>query len=121
MLPTAKLPATGGEDNGSVTIWDVSSGTVRTRLAGMPGDDVVIALAISPDSRTLAAATIDKETRPSFDLRVIRSGNGSTITLWDVVTGREPAVRHRVKAIIEVVWAVAISPDGRTLAAATFE
>ncbi len=117
--PDGTALATGGEGDGSVTIWDVPAGKARARLAGLPGDDVVIALVFSPDGRTLAAATIDKETTFSFDLMVIRSGNGSTITLWDVSQGREPAVKHRVKAIMGVVWALAFSPDGRTLAAAT--
>ena len=117
--PDGNALATGAEDDGSVIIWDIPAAKVRARLAGLPGDDVVLALAFSPDGGNLAAATIDKETQPSLDLRVIRSGNGSTITIWDVARGREPAVKHRVKAIIEIVWALAFSPDGQILAAGT--
>jgi WD40 repeat protein len=117
--PDGTAVATGAEDDGSVKIWDISAAKVRARLAGLPGDDVVLALAFSPDGRNLAAATIDKETRPSLDLRLIRSGNGSTITVWDVAGGRAPSVKHRFKAIVEIVWALAFSPDGRTLAAGT--
>jgi len=117
--PNGKALATGGDDNGSVTIWDVPEGKVRARLAGLPGDDAVIALAFSPDGRTLAAATSDYEGSASYDKRVIRSGNGSTITLWDVDASGEPKARHRIKAIVEIVWALAFSPDGRVLAAGT--
>jgi WD40 repeat protein len=117
--PDGNALATGAEGDGAVIIWDIPAKKVRARLAGLPGDDVVLALAFSPDGGNLAAATIDKETQPSLDLRAIRSGNGSTITIWEVARGREPAVKHRFKAIIEVVWALAFSPDGRTLAAAT--
>jgi WD40 repeat protein len=117
--PDGTALATGGEGDGAVTIWDVPVGKVRARLPGLPGDDAVIALRFSPGGRTLAATTIDKETAFSADLTVIRSGNGSTITLWEVANGQEPVVRHRINANTLIVWALAFSADGRTLAAGT--
>ncbi len=117
--PDGSALATGGDDNASVIIWDLATGKIRSRLSGLPEDDAVISLAFSPDRRSLAAATTDKETVFSLDGKVIRSGNGSTISSWEFTNGRELLLKRRITRIIGVVWALAFSPDGTTLAAAT--
>src|SRR5271156_1780720 len=58
--------------------------------------DLVISVAYSPDSKTLASGSQDK-----------------TIKLWDVATGKELAT---LKGNMESVKSVAYSPDGKTLA-----
>jgi hypothetical protein len=119
--PDGKRLATGGEGDGAVKLREYASGRLRATLSGVPGDDVVFALAFSPDGRVLAAATLDMQTEPSLDLRVVRSGNGTTLTLWDTTAEPGPRPIRRVERITEIVWTVAFSPDGRTLAAGTSE
>jgi WD40 repeat protein len=76
-----KILATGGEGDGTVTLWDTSAGKARPRLAGLAGDNAATALAFSADGRTLAVATTDNETQYSFDRRVIRGHEGTGIAL----------------------------------------
>jgi WD40 repeat protein len=73
-----------------LALWDVESGKVRTEIEGVTGG-----LALSPDGKTIAVA---------------RDG----IHLYDAATGKEKAV---VGAKETYYFAVAFSPDGRTLAA----
>jgi WD40 repeat protein len=78
---------------GEIKLWDVATGTERTTFKRLPGS--VLALAFSPDGRTLAA-----------------SQNG-VVTLWDVATGRE---RTTLKGINAKVRSLSFTADGRTLA-----
>ena len=96
-------------------IWDLATGKIRSRLSGLPEDDAVISLAFSPDRRSLAAATTDKETVFSLDGKVIRSGNGSTISDWEFTNGRELSLKRRITGIIGVVWAWHSRPTERPL------
>jgi WD40 repeat protein len=67
------------------------------------------ALACSPDGRKLAAGGSDSRTGPG--------GQWSTgpVTVWDIPDGR---IAHRLEISTGVVKAVAVSPDGRAIAAA---
>ena len=84
-------------------------------------------LAFSADGRLLASASQDMQTtlpgkvdiESLPDGAAIMTGNGSTMTLWDRTVPRKPTVVRQVTKIVGVIWAVAFSLNGRTLAAGT--
>ena len=67
---------------------------LRATLKGHTG--AVVAVAFSPDSKTLASASYD-----------------GTLKLWDMTTGKERATLGEYKGCL---GCVAFSPDGKTLA-----
>src|SRR5262249_34257133 len=79
-------------------LWDWDTGKVLGRF---PGQNYSLSgLAFSPDGRTLATATTDRQ-----------SGKDLMIRLWDVATVKE--VRHFGT---HSVHALSYAPDGKTLA-----
>ncbi len=94
-----------------IDVWDMSAPTERRRRIG--GDWVLLwDFKFSPDGKTLATASRDTEvTRGNV---LIGADKGST-RLWELATGRE---QRRFPVIGLDILSVAISPDGRLLAAA---
>jgi WD40 repeat protein/tRNA A-37 threonylcarbamoyl transferase component Bud32 len=82
-----------------VTLWDPTTGRVRSRLPLLWTD--VYTVAYSPDGRTLAAGTA-----------------AGMVVLFDTTSGR---VRATLKAHRARVTAVAFAPDGTTLASASWD
>lgn len=86
---------TDADPEHQVRIWDLNAGTMRTELTGLRRS--VMDLAISADSKWLA--TLD---------------GGGAIRVWDAITGERREELH------EDAHAMAISPDGSWIAAATY-
>jgi WD40 repeat protein len=89
--PEGRWLAVGAANTASV--WDVRRGTRLRTLSGFSGRVV----ALSPDGRLMAGA-----------------GEQGLITLWDLMTGHE---RATLGGGAGAVSAVAVSPDGRWIAA----
>jgi WD40 repeat protein/tetratricopeptide (TPR) repeat protein/tRNA A-37 threonylcarbamoyl transferase component Bud32 len=96
-----------GRVRGEVSVWDVATGREVRVLPAF--DEAVCALAFSPDGRLLAAGG-----EAAFEIAengpVARRG---PVKFWDVATGQE----RGAFATANRVYALAFSPDGRTLAA----
>ena len=94
--PDGKCVA-GGNQDGTVTLWEVRTACTKATLLGHQGS--VFALAFSPDGRLLASGGYD-----------------DTARIWDVTTGREVATfgEHEVK-----LSSLAFTPDGKSLFSAT--
>jgi len=79
-----------GLESGAITLWYLRESVERRVLAGHRS--AVYAAAFSPDSKTLASASLD-----------------GTVKLWDVATGR------RLASLDAHAWSLAFSPDGKLL------
>jgi WD40 repeat protein len=93
-LPGGKQLLTGGDD-GRVHFWDVKTG--REVRSFRVNDIYLLALALSPNGKTLAVA----------------GESNKAVTLWDLQTGRR---LHRLVGHPQTVYSVHFSPDGKLLA-----
>jgi WD40 repeat protein len=102
--PDGKTLASAGDD-GIVQLWDPNTGQAVRKLEG--ATDWLLALAFSPDSKVLAAG-----------------GCSSRLYAWDTAAGKklfdvptQPAPPANTPAPpVNVVAALAYSPDGKTIA-----
>jgi WD40 repeat protein len=108
--PDGKTLASGSFDQ-TVKLWEVSTGIELRTLKGH--SNWVVSVAFSRDGRTLATGSWD-----------------STIKLWDVSTGTEFRTLKGLSTESELrtlrgnanhVHSVVFSPDGKTLASASFD
>ncbi|MFD9307024.1 WD40 repeat domain-containing serine/threonine protein kinase [Streptomyces sp. NPDC060048] len=127
--------ATGG-DGKVIRLWDPRAGTLRRQFTGHSG--TIDSVVFNPDGGTLAIGTYaearlsDARTGkglaalPGATGPVAFSADGNTLAtgdaegrvlIWEPPTGRRP--RHRLKTgKPSHISALAITPDGRTIAAA---
>ena len=116
--PDGQRLAIGGQNGGDVILYNVVTGRRTGVLEGQPGDDVVFSVAYSPDGGLLASASQDIETSAtSPDGAGLKGQCGDRNPLGHDARPK-PTVIRRVGKIWGTVWAVAFSPDGKTLAAA---
>jgi WD40 repeat protein len=102
--PDGKTLAAGGDD-GAIQLWEAASGKPVRKLTG--ATDWLLALAFSPDGKTLAAG-----------------GHDGQLRLWDVASGRKvadvlaqpPAAPKAPPPPVNIVSALAFSPDGKQVA-----
>src|SRR5262249_46686712 len=80
---------------GQVRVWDPVNGKLLRELLGNPG--AVQALAFAPDGRTLFVAC-------------------DGVQVWDTVEGQ----RQRPLPEARRIWSVAVSPDGKVVAAGDY-
>src|SRR5580692_11699169 len=81
---------------GLMAVSSLSAQEPKLRATLQGHTDEVVAVAFSPDSKTLASASYD-----------------GTLKLWDTTTGKEQATLGEYKGCL---GCVAFSPDGQTLA-----
>jgi WD40 repeat protein len=94
-LDGARLLASASGD-GTVRVWDVTSGTERVRLSGHDGS--VLSVVFSPDGTRLASG-----------------GEDGTVRVWDALSGAEQACLTGHDGWVR---SVVFSPDGARLASA---
>ena len=96
--PDVRLLATGGYRG--VRVWDGLSGELRRELAGLDGR--AMAVAFTPDGRTLIAA--EGEVASAASIRLFNVADGATVAQW--------------KAHDDSILAIGVSEDGQLLASA---
>ena len=89
---------------GSIKAWDLESGALKLRLAGSPRR--TRGVVFSPDRKLVASSSRTSDT-----------GSEETVRVWEV-SGKE---RFAAPAGLGGTSAMAISPDGATIVAASFD
>jgi len=98
LSPEGNRIITAGDKDNTIKVWDLATGEEFKRLQGH--ENVINALAVSPEGRHIASGSDDK-----------------TIKLWDAQTGAEVMTLRGHQA---PVWALAFSPDGKQIASGSY-
>lgn len=137
-LPTVLLAAC---DDGAIYVWDIPSKRIWYRFPGHTPGLAILGLAVSPDGRFAVSGGTDQSVRlwrlpekypevvtkelrsfPGHEgwatsaaitpdgKRIVSCGADKSVRVWDLETGEQ---LHRFDSHKEIVWRVAISPDGR--------
>jgi RNA polymerase sigma factor (sigma-70 family) len=135
------------EGAGTIRLWDLAARKQVREFRGGGQESAVVALALSPNGKTLASGCMDKTVRlwdvgsgkPLRRLRGFRDhmvasyglafspdgtklasgGNGNVVYLWDVATGRR--LLDDLPGQEETVRDVVVSRDGQTAAVGSFD
>ena len=113
--PDGRVLATregGGLDRAVIRLWDTATGEKRGELT-WPGRRIPECLAFSTDGKSLFAA-LGRNMGPSG------SDEQPSVFLWDL-TSRRRVREFPVPAGAGWMWSLAISSDGKTLAAAVYD
>ena len=90
------------DDDGTVLLWDITDRAAPRRIGKISTPGEVLAVAFSPDGRTLATGSYGDE----------------PLGLWDITDRTHPrSVANPSAGRPDRVFTLAFSPDGRTLAA----
>ena len=109
--PSGKYVATAGWDK-RIKFYDAESGMWRRTLDGHKSG--VLAIAFSPDGKLLASGSMQVEDPD----RPPDQPASAEVKLWDTETGTDLAT---LTGHTDRVYGVAFSPDGKTLATASFD
>lgn len=99
--PDSRLLATADAKNPNIFVYDLATGR-ETKHFALATQGNVLQLAFSPDSHVLAAAGSPR-----------RNGGIGIAKVWDIDSGR---LVRSLESPKTVLWSVAISPDGRSVA-----
>lgn len=135
MAPDGSILASAGMDK-IVSLWEVGTWRPLGALRGHPTK--ILALAFSPDSRTLASGDRDMvrlwDVRQRVQRATIRAGTNGIGPVLFTPDGRtliisgvdrtfffDPASGRELRSLDDTTWCTAISPDGRYLAGSPSE
>jgi WD40 repeat protein len=85
---------------GEIRLWDPKTGALQETVEGYSGDEMITAIAFSPDCKLFAL------------------GSGSNVQIRDLTTG---SLRKTLKGHSSNVSAVAFSPDSKLLASSSWD
>ena len=127
--PDGRMLASGNVE-GVVILWDTQTWKEKSKLK--QPDSVVRCVTFSPDSKTLASGISVIQKHSDVTITTITGvptngdnvigvsgyhldARGGIVKLWDVETGKEKLTLARSQ---DVVWDIAFSPNGETVACA---
>lgn len=113
------LVSSSANPDGTIKFWDTKTWKIKGTLKA---DDWVVlsiwSIAISPDGKTLVSGHHADSTVKVWDLETRDDLDLETGELHCTITGK---LRHTLRGHVWAVHSVAVSPDGQTIASASFD